>query len=102
MTILLFLFSLFYISDENCYNEDTLDGVIWPCDMSTLYPDSLEITGEPIIIHDPTALIGVTYEDIYGPCSDRALLRRWSIIDWNQYAANGTGLWYYHQLILVQ
>ncbi len=98
----------FYISDNNCFNPDPNDGVIWPCDYETntcdpgLAPD---ITGEPTIIEDGCDLIAVTYEDLELPIQDPAclkILRTWIVIDWCQYNSNtGEGYWEYNQIIKV-
>ncbi len=100
-------FDPFYITDQNCFNENPNDGVIWPCDvLLTNCPDSLTGTGEPQIFDNACSLIGVAYEDTRfdfveeGACFK--ILRQWSIIDWCQYnTQTGEGLWSYTQVIKV-
>jgi hypothetical protein len=96
----------FYIADVNCNNQDSRDGVIWPCDvLLTTCPEDLGNTGEPTIFDDACSLVGVTYTDTRFDFVDGAcfkILRRWAVIDWCQYdSQTGAGLWYYTQVIKV-
>jgi hypothetical protein len=99
-------FDPFYITDQNCNNNNPNDGVIWPCDVVlTDCPDDLSGTGVPVILDDACSLIGVAYEDtrfdfVDGVCFK--ILRDWAVIDWCQYdPLTGEGLWHYTQVIKV-
>ncbi len=100
-------FNPFYISDKNCNNQDTKDGVKWPCDvLIDNCPDDLGNTGEPQIFSDACNLIGVTYVDSRFEFSEGGacykILREWKVIDWCQYnSSTGQGLWSYTQVIKV-
>jgi len=98
----------FYITDINCNNSNSNDGVIWPCDYDTnscgpgLDPS---VTGEPEIFEDQCDLVAVAYEDLILPIEPPACLkviRTWTIVDWCQYDPDtGAGYWEYIQIIKV-
>ncbi|MDQ3017695.1 MAG: HYR domain-containing protein, partial [Bacteroidota bacterium] len=99
-------FNPFYITDQNCNNNNPNDGVIWPCDLLiTDCPNEFGDLGEPVIFSDACNLIGVSYEDTRFEIADGAcfkILREWKIIDWCQYdPQTGYGLWTYVQVIKV-
>jgi hypothetical protein len=99
-------FDPFYINDQTCVNQDSRDGVIWPCDK--LY-DDCPAGGVPVdyptIFDDNCSLIGVTYDDTRFDFVDGAcykILREWTVIDWCQYnSQTGAGTWSYIQVIKV-
>jgi len=83
--------SLFQINDTDCTNSDPFDGVEWPCDYmtSTCGQNGLTplTTGEPTIINDGCALVGVDYNDLYFPIQEPGcikIIRQWLIVDWCQ------------------
>jgi hypothetical protein len=101
----------YYITDENCFNFDDEDGVIWPCDVelrecnATTGPDE---TGRPTILNDDNcSLVAVKYEDWVFDVVPNAcfkIIRKWTILDWCQYDPRInllTGRWEYEQIILV-
>ncbi len=99
-------FKPFFIQDVNCNNQNSQDGVIWPCDkLLTTCPEDLGDTGQPTVFDDACSVIGVTYSDtrfnfVDGACFK--ILRKWSVIDWCQYnSQTGAGLWNYTQVIKV-
>jgi hypothetical protein len=99
-------FTPFFITDTTCVNINTLDGVIWPCDVElTECPEEVTGTGVPVIFEDGCSIIGVSFQDSRFDFADGAcykILREWSVIDWCQFDANtGAGLWTYTQIIKV-
>ena len=101
----------YYINDENCFDIDDEDGVIWPCDadlrecQANVSPDE---TGRPEILNeDNCSLIAVQYRDEQFdivPDACFKILRHWTIIDWCQYDPSINlldGRWEYLQIILV-
>lgn len=97
----------FYISDTNCQNEDPLDGIIWPCDITvSSCPRDLSDTGEPQITNIGCSFIGITYEDsefLFANDACYLLLRTWKVIDWCRVKMPGQeeGYWEYTQVIKV-
>ena len=99
-------FHPFFITDEDCYNSNPNDGVIWPCDeLLTTCPQTLDGLSEPVIFDDGCSLIGMNHVDTRYDFVDNAcykVLREWRIIDWCQYNPNtGYGLWSYVQTLRV-
>jgi len=101
----------YYINDENCFNQDPDDGVIWPCDVdlreceASTGPDE---TGRPVIENDDNcSLVAVKYEDWVFDVVPNAcfkIIRKWTVLDWCQYDPRVnlfTGRWEYEQIILV-
>jgi hypothetical protein len=101
----------YYITDENCFNFDDEDGVIWPCDMELRECEAStdpSITGRPTILNeDNCSLVAVKYEDEVFDVVPNAcfkIIRTWTILDWCQYDPSlnlTTGRWEYEQIILV-
>ena len=101
----------FYINDENCFDIDPDDGVVWPCnvELTDCGPDiSPSTVGEPEIKNeDNCSLIAVQYRDeVFDIVPDACfkILRHWTIIDWCQYDPTINlldGRWEYTQIILV-
>jgi uncharacterized repeat protein (TIGR01451 family) len=99
-------YSPFFITDTTCGNANPLDGVIWPCDvLLNTCPESLDETGEPVILDDHCSIIGTSFEDTRFDFADGScykVLREWFIIDWCQFDFNtGAGIWSYTQEIKV-
>src|SRR5690606_27394174 len=101
----------YFIEDENCFNFNDEDGVIWPCDAelrecnATTTPD---VTGRPEILNDDNcSLVAVKYEDWVFDVVPNAcfkIIRKWTVLDWCQYDPSinlTTGRWEYEQIILV-
>src|SRR5690606_3888771 len=101
----------YFIEDENCFNFNDEDGVIWPCDAelrecnATTTPD---ITGRPEILNDDNcSLVAVKYEDWVFDVVPNAcfkIIRKCTVLDWCQYDPSinlTTGRWEYEQIILV-
>ena len=98
-------FDPFYISDQNCNNEDPNDGVIWPCDQTfNMCPDSIPVV-YPVVFDGACSIIGTTFEDdvyLFADGACRKIVRTWSIIDWCQYdSETGAGRWTYEQIIKI-
>jgi hypothetical protein len=98
----------FFITDTDCFNTNSNDGVIWPCDYEGDVCASLtdpSTTGEPVIIEDGCDLISLTYEDTELPIIDDAcvkIIRTWKVVDWCQHDyTTGMGEWTYNQLIKI-
>jgi hypothetical protein len=101
----------YYINDENCFDFDDEDGVIWPCDVelrecnASTGPD---VTGRPEILNeDNCSLVAVKYEDWLFDVVPNAcfkIIRKWTVLDWCQYDPRINlfdGRWEYEQIILV-
>jgi hypothetical protein len=101
----------YYINDENCFDFDDEDGVIWPCDVELRECEAStdpDITGRPEIINeDNCSLVAVKYEDWVFDVVPNAcfkIIRKWTILDWCQYDPRINlldGRWEYDQIILV-
>lgn len=101
----------YYITDDNCFDFDPDDGVVWPCDAdlsdcnASIDPN---VTGRPVISNeDNCSLVAVKYDDeIFDvvPNACFKVLRTWTILDWCQYDPSISltdGRWTYQQTILV-
>src|SRR5690606_18292242 len=101
----------YYITDDNCFDFDPDDGVVWPCDAdlsdcnASIDPN---VTGRPVISNeDNCSLVAVKYDDeIFDvvPNACFKVIRTWTILDWCQYDPSISltdGRWTYQQTILV-
>ena len=99
----------YFITDTTCLNENPLDGIIWPCDVTVeVCPeeDDLTASGEPVIVNTGcNHHIGVSHEDTPFEDADGMcikVIREWKILDWCQYNQDtGSGIWTYKQAIKV-
>jgi hypothetical protein len=99
--------SPFYISDIDCENKDTLDGVIWPCDYQvegcsvSLDPD---ITGRPIINEIFCQDVSIEYEDILFETGASSgcykVKRKWKLVT-RCHNTNNQFYWEYFQILKV-
>jgi subtilisin-like proprotein convertase family protein len=101
----------YFITDQNCFDQNPDDGVIWPCDVeltdcnATTTPN---VTGRPTILNDDNcSLVAVGYVDeVFEVVPDACfkILRTWTIVDWCQYDPSvnpNEGKWVFDQIILV-
>ena len=101
----------YYINDENCFDIDPNDGIVWPCDAELQECEadvSPDVTGRPEVKNeDNCSLVAVQYVDeLFDIVPDACfkILRRWTVLDWCQYDPSIgllDGRWEYVQIILV-